>query len=160
MERRSHCFGNDHDVGALLVAVVPVVLAAEHFDVEVGPLVQGFVGFPFELCRKGMAGRANADQRLAGFQKVANVGQLSLRQRPAADRHQEHVGPINGFNPGKVIRVLRVGVQQGAFDAEGFELALGKRGERFPGFVFILADQKGDLERGRLSGGLRLGGPR
>ena len=132
------------DGGLRPITVVVVVIPPEHVRIKSRP-GGAFVRI-IAARSKGVAGGADADQRLAGFEMGAHRIELFLRQRTSPRADQQQVGVAQGFDkPGETMFVPLVLLDDGDAQSSPFEISFRELRQGFPSLVFVLTDEEDDM---------------
>ena len=137
------------DFGLRPGLVVIDVMPAKHLRIKLSPAIDRIgmrtIGCP-KLGRERMARRPNSHQRFAGVQICPHRVHLGLGRKTPARAQDQQVGIFQRLgNSGKMIFVSGVFQHDSDVISLWFQVGMGKRRERFPGVVFIFANQHHDL---------------
>src|SRR5260221_14441079 len=98
-----------------------------------------------------MAGGANAAQRLASVEMRPHGIQLLFGRSAAAEADEEQVRIVKRLDQaGKVVLVLRVGLDDRNSKAFRLQFRFGELRQGFPCLIFVLADHKDQAGTSRL----------
>ena len=118
------------------------VMASEHVRVKRCPFEMA--GRRLAAGVEGVAGRADADERLAGFDKAPDESHLVGLGCAAANAQDQQAGVFECEGTREIVRCFGVCDCHRAAQSQRLELLEGERRKGCLGLVFIFADQKDD----------------